>query len=53
MRAGCTRRTTRVQSACTGVDGKIIEHGEVLHFRDMNTERLPVAPVHLGEPVRS
>lgn len=36
-----------------GLTGWIIEHGEVLHVRDMSQGAPPVEPIFLGEPVRS
>jgi GAF domain-containing protein/two-component sensor histidine kinase len=37
----------------SGLTGWIIDHGEVLHTRDIGQESLPAKPVWLGEPVRS
>ncbi|MDW8146093.1 MAG: GAF domain-containing protein [Roseiflexaceae bacterium] len=38
----------------SGLSGWVIAHGELLYIEDVNEQdRLPVAPVSLGEPVRS
>jgi GAF domain-containing protein/two-component sensor histidine kinase len=36
-----------------GLTGWIIDHGEMLHIRDLSAGGAPIAPVLLGEPVRS